>query len=196
MSGLFMLPKGDPADVIGGRTIGGGGFPVLPASLAIWLRIFCTFSGGRSGEQMPCFFNLCTLKKYLLQNSLQQISQKASALMTPICRSFSGVKGPLGIVPGGPPPKEIPDDGELTLGILGMLGIIGGRLPEAALAAASAIAASRSSFRRWSKEGRPPNINGLKFKWGGRPGNMEAIDVGTDIGGRSTRSEAEDGVLL
>jgi len=122
LSGLLMLPKGDPADVIGGRTIGGGGFPVLPASLAIWLRIFCTFSGGRSGEQMPCFFNLCTLKKYLLQNSLQQISQKASALMTPICRSFSGVKGPLGIVPGGPPPKEIPpDDGELTLGTLGML---------------------------------------------------------------------------
>ena len=165
-----MLPKGDPVDVIGGRTIGGGGFPVLPASLAIWLRIFCTFSGGRSGEQMPCFFNLCTLKKYLLQNSLQQISQKASALMTPICRSFSGVKGPLGIEPVGPPPNPtLPDDGALTLGTLGMLGI-GGRLPAAA-AAAAAAAASRSSFLKESNEGRPPNINGLKFRWGGRPGN-------------------------
>ena len=167
LSGLLMLPNGDPADIIGGRTIGGGGFPVLPASLAIWFRIFCTFSGGRSGEQMPCFFNLCTLKKYLLQNSLQQISQKASALMTPICRSFSGVKGPLGIEPAGPPTPS--DVGVLRLGTLGMLGI-GGLLPEAA-AAAAAAAASRSSFRNESKEGKPPNMSGLKFKWGGRPGN-------------------------
>ena len=37
---------------------GGMGCPVLPASFAICCKIFWTFSGGSSGEQTPCFFNL------------------------------------------------------------------------------------------------------------------------------------------
>lgn len=150
LSGEAGLPKGLAADN-GGLTMGGGGLPVFPASLAIWLRIFCTFSGGKSGEQMPCFFNLCTLKKYLLQNSLQQISQKASALITPICRSFSGVNGPLGVGPPEPP-MEV---GALTLGTLGMLGM-GGRFEPSLPTRPSA------SLRSASKLGRPPNMRGLK----------------------------------
>ena len=149
LSGEPGLPKGLAAD-IGGLTMGGGGLPVFPASFAIWLRIFWTFSGGKSGEQMPCFFNLCTLKKYLLQNSLQQISQKASALITPICRSFSGVNGPLGV--GPEPPIEL---GALTLGTFGMLGMRGRLTPPS-------LRPSLASLRRASKLGRPPNIRGLK----------------------------------
>merc|ERR1719438_501849 len=90
---------------------GGIGCPVLPASFAICCRIFCTFSGGSSGEHTPCFFNSCTLRKYLLQNSLQQNSQNASAFMTPICLSLSGVREPVGTGPSG------------LLGTLGTLGI-------------------------------------------------------------------------
>merc|ERR1711911_365600 len=55
----------------------------------------CCLSGCSGMEPMPCFLYLWVRKKYLLQNSLQQISQKASVLMTPIWRSRSAENTPL-----------------------------------------------------------------------------------------------------
>ena len=50
-------PGGRAAD--GAPIVSGGiGCPVLPASFAICCKIFCTFSGGNSGEQTPCFLSL------------------------------------------------------------------------------------------------------------------------------------------